>query len=422
MNSDFPSIPATTGNRMPWVCCQIGAREHYSIPRALDAAGLLECLITDSWLTPRHPLRLGPWKRLKQRFHSALISARVKAWPCEAAWLNAVAWRSVSGWDRIFKQNDWFGRKAAAFLEKFPEVASKPRVVFSYSYTAVPVFEWAKAHGWTTVLGQIDCGLPESLLVQKLTESYTGRASNRPTIPDFYWKSWRRELALADKIIVNSGWSRENLLLEGVPESKIKVIPLAYDPPQEAVGWIRSYPAAFSDARPMRVLFLGQINLRKGMAVVLETLKALENEPIEFLFVGPEKMEIADEFRQMPKVRWLGSVPRAEVVRHYREADIFLFSTFSDGFGLTQLEAQAWKLPIIASRFCGEVVQNGRNGIILEKITMSSLCEALLGCCRDPRRLAAFSQASVSLDAFSIQHLSGRLQKIVGESSPISAL
>jgi hypothetical protein len=30
--------------------------------------------------------------------------------------------------------------------------------------------------------------------------------------------------------------------------------------------------------------------------------------------------------------------------------------TFSDGFGLTQLEAQAWKLPMITTRFCGEVV------------------------------------------------------------------
>jgi glycosyltransferase involved in cell wall biosynthesis len=45
----------------------------------------------------------------------------------------------------------------------------------------------------------------------------------------------------------------------------------------------------------------------------------------------------------------------------YERADLFLFPTLSDGFGLTNLEAQAWSLPIVASRFCGEVVRDGVN-------------------------------------------------------------
>ena len=37
---------------MKWICCQLGAREHYAIPRALLPRGERDCLITDSWGFP----------------------------------------------------------------------------------------------------------------------------------------------------------------------------------------------------------------------------------------------------------------------------------------------------------------------------------------------------------------------------------
>ena len=73
---------------------------------------------------------------------------------------------------------------------------------------------------------------------------------------------------------------------------------------------------------------------------------------------------------------------------------MFLFPTFSDGFGLTQLEAQAWKLPVITTPFCGEVVEYGRNGWILPEITPLSIAKTLRECLRDPSRLQAASDLS----------------------------
>ena len=55
--------------------------------------------------------------------------------------------------------------------------------------------------------------------------------------------------------------------------------------------------------------------------------------------------------------------------KFYKEADVFILPTLSDGFGLTQLEAQSWKLPVIASRHCGEVVRDGENGVVLEEVS-----------------------------------------------------
>jgi len=47
-----------------WICCQIGAREHYAIPRSLHQQGNLSHLITDAWITPHSPLNYLPKKLL----------------------------------------------------------------------------------------------------------------------------------------------------------------------------------------------------------------------------------------------------------------------------------------------------------------------------------------------------------------------
>ena len=170
-----------------------------------------------------------------------------------------------------------------------------------------------------------------------------GLEAGANSAPLSYWDKWRAECRLADRIVVNSDWSRQGLLDEGVPADKIHVVPLSYDPSMEATGFIRTYPAAFDSARPLRVLFLGQVNVRKGLLEILGAISLLEALPVEFWVVGDVQMTIPPEYRHNPRIKWFGAVPRSETTRFYRDADVFLFPTFSDGFGLTQLEAQAWK-------------------------------------------------------------------------------
>src|SRR5688500_1151523 len=84
-----------------WICCQLGAREHYAVPRALQLGGLLGEFITDLW------------SRFSGRFHPALAGARITA-PNIAALtfeLKASA-RRVNGWQLINERNHWFQRRA----------------------------------------------------------------------------------------------------------------------------------------------------------------------------------------------------------------------------------------------------------------------------------------------------------------------
>ena len=241
--------------------------------------------------------------------------------------------------------------------------------------------------------------------MSKLHDAAPGQGSSWERAPKTYWSEWRRECALADRIVVNSSWSRDALVGEGIPADKIRIVPLAYERPSDALDFRRRYPTSFDRARPLRVLFLGQINLRKGIVPILDAVRLLRDEPVEFTFVGPIQISISKDLLDRPQVRWVGPAPRQATDEFYRNADVFLFPSFSDGFGLTQLEAQAWKLPVIATAFCGEVVQHGRNGWVLPEITPLSIATILRELLRDSSRLQAASDYSGLDERFDLANI-----------------
>jgi glycosyltransferase involved in cell wall biosynthesis len=395
-----------------WVCCQLGAREHYAVPRALQLSDSLGEFITDLWIRPG--TFLYPWrKRLTGRFHPGLAGAQISA-PNLAALifeLKACATRA-NGWKLISERNDWFQRRAVGQLSHtYKDSTNGNHTVFAYSYAAERIFKFARERGWRTVLGQIDPGPAEERIVAGLHEkSAIGRSHWQPA-PAEYWDRWRRECALADHIVVNSSWSQDALLTEGVPAEKIRVVPVAYETVAESRSFQRHNPRAFTSERPLRVLFLGQINLRKGVMQLLEAIDLLAEENVEFWFVGPTQISLPQD-RQ---IKWFGVVPRAEVDRYYKNADVFILPTLSDGFGLTQLEAQSWKLPVVASRYCGEVVQDGVNGLILEEVSGAAIVDVLLQLLRSPETLSAMSARSGVSDRFSLQTLASSLTSLSSE-------
>lgn len=69
-------------NSTQWICCQIGAREHYAIPHTLYQNHKLISLITDTWVTPQSLIGKLPtpfFNNLKDRFHLGLSTASIRA-------------------------------------------------------------------------------------------------------------------------------------------------------------------------------------------------------------------------------------------------------------------------------------------------------------------------------------------------------
>jgi len=403
-----------------WICCQLGAREHFAIPRALFRTGLLEWLLTDMWIAPQSLLGklCGHRSKLKQRFHNELRDARVKAFTSSLLMFETLACaRGVSGWAKIIARDRWFQRKVVSSLRSQLSTLNSQPILLSYSYTALEPFRFAKAHGWNTVLVQIDPGPEEERIVAGDTMRVPELAGQWQPAPAEYWGLWREECELADRIVVNSEWSRDGLIRGGVSGDKISVVPLAYE--QEAgSGQLtqpvlqRRYPARFTFDRPLRVLFLGLINLRKGVARVLEAARILSDEPVEFWMVGPVEIANAEIVGGRGRLKWFGPVTRNQAAKFYRDADVFILPTLSDGFAITQLEAQAHGLPIIASKCCGKVVENGVNGILLDEPSAACIAHAVRDCIANPERLQELADASQLNDKFTLHALAQHLKEL----------
>ena len=317
----------------------------------------------------------------------------------------------------IVARNHWFQRKVAGALNSQLSSLNYRPILLSYSYAALEPFRFAKSRGWKTLLLQIDPGPEEERIVAGEAARVPELASDWQRAPAEYWASWRQECELADRIIVNSEWSRAGLMRSGIPSEKLTLIPLAYeaseaDNQKSEVRQVRSYPARFTQDRPMRVLFLGQVNLRKGVARLVQAAQTLRDEPVEFWIVGPVQIANTQAATGNARVKWFGPVTRKETAEKYRAADVFILPTLSDGFAITQLEAQSYGLPVISSKYCGGVVENGRNGIILEEASAACIAAAIRDCVADPQRLQTMAAALGVQNDFTTNMLAERLQKL----------
>ncbi len=413
---------------MKWICCQLGAREHYAIPRALLRRRALEHLLTDAWISPLSFVAkvCGRTSKFGDRFYDELRDARVTAFNSSLVLFETLARaRGLRGWAKIIPRNDWFQRKVVSYLRSQLSTLNYQPVLLSYSYTALEPFRYAKANGWKTVLVQIDPGPEEEKIVAEEVARVPTLGRGWQPAPAEYWASWREECKLADGIVVNSEWSRKGLMREGIRSEKLLVIPLVYEPAEVGdqnsdVTQVRSYPARFTNSRPLRVLFLGLINLRKGIARLLEAARILRDEPVEFWMVGPVEIANAGTIGDTGRVKWFGPVTRKQSADFYKSADVFILPTLSDGFAITQLEAQAHGLPLIVSRSCGEVVQHNVNGLLLDDPSAEAIESAIRFCLQNPNELARFSRRSTVGEDYSVALLGERLFAVAPITQSVS--
>src|SRR6266513_2103929 len=181
---------------MKWFCCQLGAREHYAIPRALFRIGVLRCLVSDAWVPPSSLLAkcCGHTSKFRHRFHSELRDARVKAFNSSLVLFEMLAGaRKSKGWPKILARNRWFQRKVVSFLRSRLSTINYQPILLSYSYTALEPFRYAKAHGWKTLLVQIDPGPEEEKIVAEEVARVPELAGGWQPAPAEYWASWREE-------------------------------------------------------------------------------------------------------------------------------------------------------------------------------------------------------------------------------------
>ncbi len=398
---------------VPWISAQAAINGGFFVPRLLARHGRLARMIVPLWCPPgawgTALLRRAYWNA-PNFYHPELRDAPVST--MLAAKLRFEAGRILSrepraSWESIGRSNRAYERALIATLRS-PDLAAvmrgRPGIFISWSDISLDAIRFFHAAGWKTVTMQLNCGRLEEDIVAAECARHPAMAERHFRAPAGFHERTLQEYRETDHVISNSAWGREYLVSNGVPQEKISLVPFAYEG-ASGRDVRREYPSAFTPARPLRVLHVGQMSLRKGLGRLLEAVAALRGHPIEFTFAGPVGVPIPPEVAANPRVRILGVVSREKIEALYRESDVFVFPTLSDAFGLTQLECMAWRLPLVASRHCGDVVRDGHNGLLLGEVTPTSIADALLRCLGSPEVLARWSAACAvpaqcSMDSF----------------------
>src|SRR2546423_980346 len=121
-----------------WLCCQLGAREHYAIPRALFRLTLLEQLVTDGWAAPSSLLAKLSEPRLANRFHHELRDAPVTSFNSSLIAFELLAHpRRLREWRKIIARNRWFQQNVCSYLRSQLSTLNSEPILLSYSYTAL---------------------------------------------------------------------------------------------------------------------------------------------------------------------------------------------------------------------------------------------------------------------------------------------
>lgn len=153
----------------------------------------------------------------------------------------------------------------------------------------------------------------------------------------------REEHKLANRIVVASDFTARTLVDNGVPAQRIVRIPYGVD-----LG--RFQPLTRGDrGRPFRFAFLGLVNARKGIPVLLEAWARGRPEGSEVWAIGNASERSRRLLTGVPGLTVLGHRPHSELPALLAECDALVFPSYFEGFGMVLLEALAMGLPVIAT-------------------------------------------------------------------------
>lgn len=148
-------------------------------------------------------------------------------------------------------------------------------------------------------------------------------------------------------------------------------------------------PVAVRKNEIPQLLFLSNLLVDKGVLVLLDALKILKEKGYSFVchFVGGETAEIdAARFAEEVKTRgldkmalYLGKRYGEKKNEEYGNADIFVFPTSNEAFGLVLLEAMEHAVPCISTREGGvsAIIDDGVNGFMVEKRDANALADRM---------------------------------------------
>lgn len=403
------------------VVAQLGARRHYAVPLALHAHGLLQHFFTDLYVKrgwQRQVLRglgrapgLAKTGRLASRYTPGLPGRSVTQFP-SFGFLHGRASRRAH--DPSERTRAWLEGGSEFATRVAAHLGTSASAVYVFSSAGLEILQRARDLGQTGILDHATAPRrAEAHILRQEAERFPGWASsteNQAIVADYAGRQ-RAERACADVILCGSSYVRGLVEGEDGASRKVVVMPLGLAHP------IPHLPTRSYAGRALRVLYLGNEGLRKGVGDLAAAARMCESSSIEVRVGGDLGLTPQARATLRSDLDLLGPVDRAEVPRLFQWADVFVLPSLSETFGLVLLEAMAAGLPVITTPHTAgpDIIRDGEDGFIVPVRDPAAIAGKLDLLATKPALLEELSRnAHQRAREFTLERYSERLVKAIG--------
>jgi len=184
-----------------------------------------------------------------------------------------------------------------------------------------------------------------------------------------------KELEECDYVTIPSDFVRGSFIEQGFDEDKLIQIPFGVD--------IDKFEPVEKKNNVFRVIFIGSVQLRKGVQYLLEAWDSLNLKNAELLICGSiheNAKNLVQKYRQNKSIKFLGYVGSVP----YEGADVFVFPSIEEGSALVTYEAMAHGLPVIVTYNTGSIARDGKDGFVIAIRNVGALKEKIRYCYDNP--------------------------------------
>jgi glycosyltransferase involved in cell wall biosynthesis len=202
--------------------------------------------------------------------------------------------------------------------------------------------------------------------------------------------STRYAIHKASRIYAISDHVRSEIVQRfGTAEQKLMVTPIAVQRKKNDPDLRRILRSSYGYDSEKIVLYVGSIFQRRHLPVLIQALARLEPD-VKLIVIGENRTfpyidlkKIAAQFSVDSRVTWLEYAAEKTVEDHYRIADVFVYLSTYEGFGIPPLEAMSYGVPTVLSRTPAMDQIYQYSALFVPELTASSVADSIRACLND---------------------------------------
>ena len=202
-------------------------------------------------------------------------------------------------------------------------------------------------------------------------------------------ENWtRKSLNVADKIITVSNATATDCIKEGAIPDKVDTIYQGFESSYEHLKLSTELEKQIVSAMELPekcILFLGSLQPRKNLPQLLEAFALIANKVPHCLILAGGKgssyqqlLSLVEQHNLQKRVIFTGYIDDQQRAALYQHAELFVYPSQYEGFGLVVLEAMSFGVPVISTNNSSLPEAVGDAGILVEIDDSSGLAEKML--------------------------------------------